>query len=148
MSRTIILLGLTQAMSVILGFFGLSIFLKHDGYPGEPPQGISSFAIYHWSHLTLFLRHYGFILLLVPLTWTAFVVISESRSRFVIPFGFWMILGAIIPVAIITAFFYAIFHPCIAVPYWTCTQLRIGRNRLNAPAATTDLRGGHNCPRS
>jgi hypothetical protein len=116
MSRTIILLGLTQALVVILGFFGLSIMLRRYGYPGEPNFFSSGLVVYHWSHLTLFLRRYGFILLLVPLSWTAFTVISESRARFVFPFGLWMILGAIIPLMIIAMFFYAIFCPCIAVP--------------------------------
>ena len=116
MSRTIILLGLTQALAVILGFFALCIVMKHYGYPDEPPQGISNFAIYQWSHLTLFLRRFGFILLLVPLSWTTFTAISESRARFVFPFGFWLILGTIIPLTIIATFFYAIFHPSIAVP--------------------------------
>jgi hypothetical protein len=116
MSRTITLLGLTQALAVILGFFGLSIFLRRYGYPGEPNIFSSGLVVYHWSHLTLFLRRYGFILLLVPLTWTAFAAISENRARFVFPFGFWMILGVIIPLTIIATFFYAIFSPCIAVP--------------------------------
>jgi hypothetical protein len=116
MSRTIVLLSLTQALAVILGFFGLSIVLRHYGYPGPPPQGISSFVIYHWSHLTLFLRRCGFILLLIPLTWATLTVMSERRERLIFPFALWMIVGAIIPLTIIATFFYAIFHPCIAVP--------------------------------
>jgi hypothetical protein len=113
MSRSIILLSLTQALAVVLGFFGLSIVLKHYGYPGGPPQGISSFVIYRWSHLTLFLRRYGFILLLIPLAWAAFATISANRAKFVFPFAFWMILGTIIPVIIIATFFYAIFRPWV-----------------------------------
>ncbi len=116
MSRTIILLGLTQALAVILGFFGLSIVLRRYGYPGEPFQAGSNFVIYHWSHLTLFLRRYGSILLMVPLMWTVFAGIAEKRARYIFPFGFWIILGMTIPLAIIATFFYAIFHPCIAVP--------------------------------
>jgi hypothetical protein len=116
MSRTIILLGLTQVLAVTLGFFGLSIILRRYGYPEEPNIFSSGLGVYHWSHLTLFLRRYGFILLILPFSWTAFAAISESRARFVFPFGFWMILGTIIPLTIIAIFFYAIFRPCIAVP--------------------------------
>jgi hypothetical protein len=75
MSRTIALLGLAQAATVICGFFGLAIILRHDGYPGEPLQAGSNFVIYHWSYLTLFLRRLGVILLVVPV---AFL----SRSPF------------------------------------------------------------------
>jgi hypothetical protein len=113
MSRSIILLSLTQALAVVLGFFGLSIVLKHYGYPGGPPQGISSFVVYRWSHLTLFLRRDGFILLLIPLAWATIMVISDRRGRLVFPFAFWMILGTIIPVIIIATFFYAIFRPWV-----------------------------------
>ena len=116
MSRTIAF-SLMQALAVILGFFGLSIVLRHYGYPGGPPQGISSFAIYQWSSLTLFLRRYGFILLLIPLTWATLTATSDRRGR------------TIFPVLVLddswhdcsghhyrATFFYAIFHPSIAVP--------------------------------
>ena len=115
MPRTIITLGLTQMSVVILGFFSLSIVLRHYGYPHEPFQAGSSFGIYHWSHLTLFLRRQGLLLLLVPLTWTVFAAIAESRARFIFPFGFWLILGTVIPCTIISTFFYAIFRPCVYV---------------------------------
>jgi hypothetical protein len=116
MSRTVTLLGLAQAATVICGFFGLAIILRHNGYPGEPYQAGSNFVIYHWSHLTLFLRRLGMILLVVPLAWTIFAVISERRARFLLPFGLWLIVGTIIPFVIVMTFLYAIFHPCIAVP--------------------------------
>jgi hypothetical protein len=109
------LLGLTQALAVILGFFGLGIILRHYGYPDEPPQGISSFGVYHWTYLALFLRQQGLILLLLPLIWIVCAAISENRTRFVFPFGFWMILGALIPCTIVMTFFYAIFRPFVYV---------------------------------
>ena|ERR1700723_3146722 len=116
MSRPIVLLSLTQALAVVLGFYGLSIVLRHYGYPGGPPQGISSFVIYQWSPLTLFLRRYGFILLLIPLAWATLTAMSDRRGRIIFPFWLWMILGTIAPVIIIATFFYAIVHPSIAVP--------------------------------
>jgi hypothetical protein len=116
MSRTIILLGLAQAATVICGFFGLAIILRHHGYPGEPYQAGSNFVIYHWSHLTLFLRRLGMILLVVPLAWTVLAAISESRARFGLPFELWLVIGTIIPFLLVMTFFYAILHPCMAVP--------------------------------
>ncbi len=116
MSRTITLLALAQAAAVICGFFGLAIILRHHGYPDEPFQAGSSFVIYHWSPFTLFLRRMGMILLVVPLAWTIFAVIPERRAHYILPHTLWLYIGAIIPFVMIMMFFYAIFHPCIAVP--------------------------------
>jgi hypothetical protein len=116
MSRTITLLGLAQIATVVCGFFGLAIILKHHGYPGEPFQVGFSFAIDHWSRLALFLRCHGLILLVVPLAWIVLAGISEHRANFILPFGLWLMVGTIIPFVIIMTFFYAIFHPCVAVP--------------------------------
>jgi hypothetical protein len=116
MSRIVALLALAQAATVICGFFGLAIVLRQHGYPGEPSQAGSNFVIYHWNYMTLFLRHLGMILLVVPLAWTVFAVISERRATFVLPHGLWLVVGTIIPFTIIMTFFYAIFHPCVAVP--------------------------------
>ena len=116
MSRTVTLLALAQAATVICGFSGLVVVLRYRGYPGEPFHAGSNFVIYHWSHLALFLRGLGLILLVVPLVWTVLAMVSERRRKWVVPFGLWMILGTILPFAIILVFFYAILHPCIAVP--------------------------------
>jgi hypothetical protein len=99
MSRTVALLGLAQAATVICGFFGLAIILRHDGYPGEPFQ-LGGLVSYHWSLLTLFLRRLGMILLVVPLAWTVFAVISERRATFVLSHGLWLVVGTIIPFTI------------------------------------------------
>jgi hypothetical protein len=116
MSRTVTLLGLAQAVTVICGFFGLAIVLRYRGYPGEPSQAGSNFVIYHWSHLVLFLRGVGLILLVVPLVWTVLATVSERRAKCAVPFGLWLIVGTIMPFAIVATFLYAILHPCIAVP--------------------------------
>ena len=116
MTRTVALLALAQTATVICGFFGLSIILKHHGYPGEPPQGISSFVIYHWSILTLFLRRFGMILLLVPVAWGVAAVRSERRGEYILSHELWLVIGTILPFTIVMMFFYAIFHPCVAVP--------------------------------
>ena len=112
MSRTIILLGLTQALAVILSFFALGIVLRRYGYPNEPfqPGGL---GVYHWSRLAWFLRCFGLLLLLVPLAWTISAAIAEKRAGFIIPFDLWLILGTGIPCATIVTFFYAIFHPYV-----------------------------------
>ena len=102
--------------TVVCGFFGLAIILKHHGYPGEPFRDGSGLMIDHWSRLTLFLRRRGLILLFVPLAWVVFAVMAERRASFILPLGLWLMVGTLIPFVIIMTFFYAIFHPCIAVP--------------------------------
>ena len=114
MTRTITILGLTQVVAVVLGFFALAIVLRRYGYPGEPAKVGSNFFTYHWSTLTLFLRHYGFIFLLVPLAWTVLAANADYRSRN-LGIYFWMILGALFPLMILAPFFYAIFRPYVAV---------------------------------
>ena len=47
MSRTITILGLIQTILIIIGFFGLGIVMKIDGYQ-HPVFGVN------WSPLTLF----------------------------------------------------------------------------------------------
>ena len=49
MSRNITILGLIQMLLVILGFFGLGIVMKMNGYPSE------DFGI-RWNPLALLLR--------------------------------------------------------------------------------------------
>jgi hypothetical protein len=115
MSRTIILLALAQAATVICGFFGLAIVLRNHGYPHEPGYYISLLQHIHWNPLSLFLRRFGMILLLVPLGWAVFAVNAESRAKFILPFSWWLIIGTIIPLALIMMFFYAIFHPYTTV---------------------------------
>jgi hypothetical protein len=116
MSRTITLLALAQAATIICGFFGLAIMLRRYGYPGEPYQAGSSFVIYHWSHATLFLRRYGLCLLVAPLVWTVFTAIAENRENFIFPFNFWLVIGSLIPFLFVMTFFFAVFHPCVATP--------------------------------
>jgi hypothetical protein len=115
MTRTIALLILAQTAAVICSFFGLSIILKHDGYPGEPFQAGSNFVIYHWSVFTLFLRRFGMILLLIPVAWRIVAVKSEHRGEYILSHTLWLVIGTLCPFVIVMTFFYAIFHPCVAV---------------------------------
>jgi len=48
--------------------------------------------------------------------WTVFAMRSEQRASFILSHGAWMVSGAIIPFVIIMTFFYAMFHPCVAIP--------------------------------
>jgi len=86
MARTITILGLVQVLLVILGFFGLGIVMKLNGYPRHD-YGI------HWNPLALFLRRHGLILLLVPVLWTVFAALSQSRRCFVFTLDVWAIGG-------------------------------------------------------
>jgi len=103
MSRNITILGLIQMLLVILGFFGLGIVMKMNGYPNE------DFGI-RWNSLALFLRRHGLILLLVPVIWTIFAALSQSR-RFIFTLAAWSVLGIVFAVAIISLFLYACVDP-------------------------------------
>jgi hypothetical protein len=102
---------------VICGFSFLAMRMRGDGYPGEPIVfQISSFGIYHWSHIALFLRRAGLSLLVLPVTWMILTLISERRGGFGLPFSLWMIIGVILPCGILATYFYFGFYPCYAVP--------------------------------
>lgn len=109
MSRTVILLGLAQVVSVICGFFALTIMLKHYGYPNQP----YFFRNYNWTLLTLFLRRFGMVLLLVPLAWIVVSEFARRRGKLGLPYGVWLIIGTLIPLIMLAVFFYAIFHPAV-----------------------------------
>ena len=104
MSRTITILGLVQLLLVILGFFGLSIVMKMNGYPSE------DFGI-RWNPLALLLRRHGLMLLLVPAAWTVFAVLSQSWRRFIFSLDVWAVIGIVIALAIIALFIYACVDP-------------------------------------
>jgi hypothetical protein len=104
MSRNITILGLIQMLLVILGFFGLGIVMKMNGYPSE------DFGI-RWNPLALLLRRHGLILLLVPVAWTIFAALSQSRRRFIFSLDVWAVLGIVFALAIISLFIYACVDP-------------------------------------
>lgn len=104
MSRTIAILGLTQVIVVILGFFGLGIVMKMNGYP-HGDYGI------RWSSLALFLRQQGLYLLLTPLIWVLLAATSQNRQRFIFTPNGWAVLGVIIITVISIIFLYACIFP-------------------------------------
>jgi hypothetical protein len=117
MPRSITLLCLAQFVCVICGFSFLAMRMRGYGYPGEPYVfQISSFGIYHWSHLALFLRHAQLFMLVLPVAWMMLALISERQGGFVLPFTLWMIIGVVLPCAIIMTYFYFGFYPCYEVP--------------------------------
>jgi hypothetical protein len=104
MSRTIAILGLVQLLLVILGFAGLGIVMKMNGYPSE------DFAI-RWHTLALMLRRHGLILLLVPAIWTIFAALSQNRQRFIFTEEMWAMLGMVLALVITGLFIYAAANP-------------------------------------
>jgi hypothetical protein len=104
MSRNITILGLMQLLLVILGFFGLGIVMKINGYPSE------DFGVC-WNPLALLLRRHGLMLLLVPLIWTTFAALSQNRRRFIFSLDVWAVLGMVFALAIISVFIYACVNP-------------------------------------
>lgn len=110
MSRNITILGLVQLLLVILGFFGLGIVMKMNGYPHE------DFGI-RWNPLALLLRRHGLILLLVPVCWTIFTAVAQSRRHFIFSLGVWAVLGIVFALTIISLFIYACVDPFYR-PIW------------------------------
>ena len=115
--RSITLLCLAQIVAIVCGFSFLAMFMRGQGYPGEPVIfQISSFGTYHWSHLALFLRRAGLFLLVVPMIWMVLTLLAEQRGGFGLPFGFWIFIGIILPFTFIATYCYVGFHPCYVVP--------------------------------
>jgi hypothetical protein len=103
MSRNIAILGLVQILLVVLGFFGLVIVMKLNGYPDEV-VGI------RWNSLALSLRRHGMFLLLLPAIWTICTALSQNR-RFLDTSDVWLVLGILFAMIIISLFFYACVNP-------------------------------------
>jgi hypothetical protein len=104
MSRNITILGLVQMLLVILGFFGLGIVMKINGYPSE------DFGI-RWNPLALLLRRHGLILLLMPVAWTICAALSQSRESFILSQDGWAALGIVLALIIVSLFIYACVTP-------------------------------------
>jgi hypothetical protein len=104
MSRIVTILGLIQTILIIIGFAGLGIVMKVNGYPNE------SFGI-NWTPLALFLRREGLCMLLVPVIWTIFAAASQNRQRLILSTDGWCVLGIIASAIIICTFLYACVYP-------------------------------------
>lgn len=104
MSRTITILGLIQTILIIIGFFGLGIVMKIDGYQ-HPVFGVN------WSPLTLFLRRDGLCLLIAPAIWTIFASVAQNRQRLIFSLDGWCVLGIVLSGLIIGIFLYACLFP-------------------------------------
>ena len=107
MSRTITILGIVQLLMVILGFFGLGIVMKMNGYHSNQSD---DFGI-RWNPVALMLRRHGLVLLLVPVIWTVSAALSQNRRRFIFTLEAWAILGVVFAVTIISVFLYACTNP-------------------------------------
>jgi len=114
MFRFISIVASLQLMLVTFGFLALSITLRAEGYPHDPPF-MASLGRVVWSPLTLLLRRDGLVLLCVPVAWAIFSSLSETRPV-VFSQGVWLIIGVVIGVAIIFLFLYACVHRYAVVP--------------------------------
>lgn len=70
--RTITILGTLQVLLVVAGVLGLGIIMWMNGYP--------KYNFIKWTDTALFLRHYGFTMVAVPLIWTALAVKFKDSS--------------------------------------------------------------------
>lgn len=64
-------IALVQLLLAIVGFFTLAIMMKLKGYP--------NFSWVHWRPEAIWLRHYGLLVLLVPLGWSIASIACERK---------------------------------------------------------------------
>jgi uncharacterized membrane protein YidH (DUF202 family) len=116
LSRPVKTIALAQVAVLICGLIALNVELHRAGYPRGPYMAGSNFAIYQWSNLTLFLRRFGLVLLVVPWGWTAVAQASTRRFRFTPSLDTWLIFGSIIPVVMIVTFVFVMLLPYTETP--------------------------------
>ena len=64
-------IALIQVLVVIIGVFMTRLAFTFGGYPDSDKD---------WNSLSLFIRNYGFLILLLPVAWTTVVVFLENRG--------------------------------------------------------------------
>jgi|GEM_PF-2470093 len=101
--RTISLLGLMMLLLTVLGYVGLGIVLKMNGYPDN--------SLVRWTPLAVNLRQYGHCSLIVPLLWAAYAVISSHIGRGLLSEDVALVVGILLVIAILQAFLLAIANP-------------------------------------
>jgi len=111
-ARTIGIFGTVQVLLIVMGFFGLGIVMKWNGYPDQ------SLGIV-WTPLALFLRLHGLLLLAVPALWTTGAAVAENRGQFIITPNLWMTLGLLLNLTLLGLFLYASIY-CYTRPllFW------------------------------
>jgi len=101
--RSIAILGLVMLLLAVVGFVGLGIVLKMNGYPAAQTV--------HWTPIAVNLRQYGHWFLAVPLLWAIYAVISHRIDRGILSERVANALGAILLCLIPALFLYAIMNP-------------------------------------
>ena len=72
-TRSVTILGLIQVSVVIFGTLFVSGMLKVYGYTENPHLS--------WSPIAVFIRHYGLVLLIIPLIWIAAAIPAQAPER-------------------------------------------------------------------
>ena len=108
LSKATIQVSLVMALIVVLGVGGVGGLLKLHGYGREDlfthVQGVT------WNPVAIFVRHQGFHLLWLPVTWTCFAVIAQRRDRGMLYSStYWA--GIAVAVILLIMFFYAAAAP-------------------------------------
>lgn len=103
-SRSTALIALSQTLVVVLGFIAVGVVLKFSGYP-ENPRWVS------WNPFAVFLRHYGLLLLLAPVTWTYFAARSLRDDSYAVTYQTMMLIGITFAALAMFCFIYAAVCP-------------------------------------
>lgn len=102
--RATTIIALSQTLVIILGFVAVGVVLKASGYPENPMR-------LRWNPLALFLRHYGLLLLVVPVIWTYFTARSLRDDCLAVTYRTMMGVGVLVAALTITIFIYAALFP-------------------------------------
>ncbi len=101
--RAISLIGLVMLLLTVLGYVGLGIVLKMNGYPDN--------SFVRWTPIAVSLRQHGHWILLVPILWATYAVISSHIGRGLLSEGVAFVIGIIFLMAILLLYLYAIGYP-------------------------------------
>lgn len=111
-SRSTALIALSQTLVIVLGFIAVGVVLKFSGYP-ENARWV------RWNPVAVFLRHYGLILLLVPMAWTYFAARSLRHDSYAVSYQTMMFIGITFAALVMFSFIYAAVCPfTMPIPFF------------------------------
>ena len=97
----ITIIGLIQALVIFIGFYGLGLVMKIQGYPNM--ETIQLYA----RPSSIWLRQHGLILLLIPILWTLSSVVHAAKNRQEGAINIGLVIGILFALALGFAFLYA-----------------------------------------
>ncbi len=101
--RSIAIIGMVMLLLIVLGFVGLGIVMKMNGYPKS--------EMIRWTPLALALRQHGHWLLLLPVVWMIYAVVVFRLDRGLFMEGLAYVIGSLLLLVVPMLFLFAIVNP-------------------------------------